>query len=276
MSRLRGPSAVRAVFDAARQDGRAALVAYLMAGYPDEETSVEAAASAIDAGADLLEIGIPFSDPVADGPVIAEAGRQVLASGGGFDSAVRCIAALRERGYQAPILAMSYINPLLAGGTSTTLGALASSGADGLIVPDLPTGEEPGLESLAADLDLALCFLVAPNTPATRIEAAIRASTGFLYVVPLFGVTGARDRLPTEALPLLKRIRRQVADRVPVGAGFGISRPEHVATLAPATDGIIVGSALVAALGDGGDAGPQRVRSLVASLATTTPAGSYR
>lgn len=270
MTRPRGPAAVRGAFDAAGRDGRAALIAYLMAGYPDEATSIAAAAAAIDSGADLLEIGVPFSDPVADGPVISEAGRHALASGGGLESAVGCISALRKRGYEAPILAMSYLNPLLAGGASTTLRALADAGADGLIVPDLPAGEEPGLERMAADLRLAMCFLVAPNTPPDRVEAAIRASTGFLYVVPLFGVTGARDRLPAEASHLLERIGAQAGGRVPVAAGFGISRPEHVAALSAATDGVIVGSALVATMRVRDDDHQRALGLLVASFAAAT------
>jgi tryptophan synthase alpha chain len=264
MTQARGRAAIRAAFDEALRHRRAALIAYLMAGYPDDETAVAAAERALEAGADLVEIGVPFSDPVADGPVIAEAGRIALDGGGGLESAIRTVAELRERGVSAPILAMSYLNPLVAHGDRRALGRLSQAGTDGLIVPDLPAGEEPGFEHLAAELDLALCFLVAPNTSALRLELAIGATTGFLYVVPLFGVTGARERLADAALPLLERVRVAADGRVPVAAGFGISRADQVAALATVADAVVVGSALVAALGEGG---PQRVGELVRDLA---------
>jgi tryptophan synthase alpha chain len=263
----RGPAAIRVAIDAANRDGRAALVAYLMAGYPDEGTAVTAAEYALAAGANLLEIGVPFSDPVADGPVIAEAGRRALEGGGGLDTAVRTVAELRARGATAPILAMSYLNPLVTRGDRRALAGLIEAGADGLIVPDLPAGEDPAFERLAADLGLAICFLVAPNTAPERLERAIGATTGFLYAVPLFGVTGVRERLADAALPLLTRVRTAAAGRVPVAAGFGISRADQVTALAGVADAVVVGSALVAALGDGG---PQRVGDLVRDLAAGT------
>ncbi|HLY35944.1 MAG TPA: tryptophan synthase subunit alpha [Candidatus Limnocylindria bacterium] len=262
-----GPAAISEAFAAVNRAGRAALVAYLMAGYPDEETAVAAAESALEAGADLLEVGVPFSDPVADGAVIAEAGRRALERDGGLDAAVRMVARLRARGASAPILAMSYLNPVVARGDRRTLLALVEAGADGLIVPDLPAGEDPAFERLAAHLGLAICFLVAPNTSAERLERAIGATTGFLYVVPLFGVTGVRNRLADAALPLLRRARAVANGRVPIAAGFGISRPEQVAALASVADAVVVGSALVAALGDGG---PQGVGELVRDLAAAT------
>lgn len=267
MSLPRGARRVRDAFAGADAGGRRALVAYVMAGYPDETTGLEAAAAALDAGADLLEIGVPFSDPVADGPVIAAAGHAAVMAGGGIDSVTQTVRHLRDRGREQPILAMGYLNPLLARGTRGTLHDLAAAGVDALIVPDLPAGEDRQLERTAADAGLGMAFLVTPNTSPARLERAIRASTAFLYVVPLYGVTGARDRVAETALPLLERIRATAAGRVPVAIGFGVSRPEHVAHLAPATDGIIVGSAIVSALNEGG---PEGVRSLVASLAGAT------
>ncbi|MDP9244587.1 MAG: tryptophan synthase subunit alpha, partial [Chloroflexota bacterium] len=214
--------------------------------------------------------GVPFSDPMADGPVIAEAGRVALAAGGGFDSAVRMLAALRSRGHAQPILAMSYLNPLLALGDGVGLQELTEAGADGLIVPDLPAGEMPRFERAAGACGLALSFLVAPNTSPVRLEAAIVASTGFVYVVPLYGVTGAREHVATGAVELLARIRAAAADRVPVAAGFGLSSAEQVRELGAVADGVIVGSALVAALRDGG---PAAVGQLVQRLAAGTHRG---
>lgn len=249
---MSGPRRIRQTFEAAAADGRTALIAYVLAGYPTEADGLAAAEAALAAGADILEIGVPFSDPLADGPTIADAGRVALAAGGGLPSAIRLVTTLRERGQDAPLLVMSYLNPLLAAGEHETLHALRKAGADGLIVPDLPAGASPRLERRAASLALAISFLVAPNTPPERVHQAIEASTGFLYVVPLFGVTGARDAVASGAHDLISSVRVRAAGRVPVAAGFGLSTPQQVAALAPAADGLIIGSALVAAMRDGG------------------------
>lgn len=267
MTAPRGARRIRASFRRAAAQGRTALVAYLVAGHPDGSGSLAAAEAALEGGADLLEIGIPFSDPVADGPVIAAAGRAAVATGGGVDSALRLAHELRDRGHDRPLLAMGYLNPIVARGRRRTLRQLAEAGIDGLIVPDLPAAEDRQFEREAADVALGMCFLVTPNTSPERLERAIRASTGFLYVVPLFGVTGARDEVAPTTLPLLERIRATVAGRLPIGVGFGVSRAEHVRELGRAADGIIVGSAIVAALAEGG---PQRVGVLVAELAHAT------
>jgi tryptophan synthase alpha chain len=262
-----GARRVREAFAAADAAGRRALVTYVMAGYPDDETALFACEQAMTNGADLLEIGVPFSDPVADGPVIAAAGHAAVAAGAGLDTVLRTVRALRQRGRTQPILAMGYLNPLLAHGVASTLRRLRDAGVDALIVPDLPAGEDPQLEREAADAGLGIAFLVTPNTSPARMERAIRASTAFLYVVPLYGVTGARDRVAETTRPLLERIRAVADGRLPVVVGFGVSRPEHVRELAPAADGIIVGSAIVAALDEGG---PAAVGSLVADLARAT------
>lgn len=267
MSLPAGARHVREAFAAADRDGRRALVAYVMAGYPDDETALFACEQAMTNGADLLEIGVPFSDPVADGPVVAAAGHAAVAAGAGFDTVLRTVRALRQRGRTQPILAMGYLNPLLAHGVAPTLHALRDAGVDALIVPDLPAGEDRQVEREAADAGLGIVFLVTPNTSPARVERALRASTAFLYVVPLYGVTGARDRVAETARPLLERIRAVAAGRLPVAVGFGVSRPEHVRQLVPAADGIIVGSAIVAALDEGG---PSAVGSLVADLARAT------
>ncbi|MDQ3349887.1 MAG: tryptophan synthase subunit alpha, partial [Acidobacteriota bacterium] len=159
------------------------------------------------------------------------------------------------------------LNPLLAAGEHETLHALRAAGADGLIVPDLPSGASPRLERLAAALGLAISFLVAPNTSAARIETAVKASTGFLYVVPLLGVTGARDAVASGAGELMASVRKRAAGRAPVAAGFGLSTAEQVTALAPAADGLIIGSALVAAMRDGG---APALGSLVRKLANAT------
>ena len=265
-----GADHIRATFAAAAADGRRALIAYILSGYPSEADALGAAEAALASGADLLEIGVPFSDPMADGPTIAEAGRISLAGGGGLRSAVALVGRLRERGHRQPLMVMSYLNPLVAAGEAATLRSLVEAGADGIIVPDLPAGADPHLERLAASCGLAISFLVAPNTPPGRVDAAIAASTGFVYVVPLFGVTGARDAVAGGARELLAAVRDRAASRAPVAAGFGLGTPEQVAELAPVADGLVVGSALVAALRDGG---PRRLGALVSSLAAATSVG---
>jgi tryptophan synthase alpha chain len=263
-----GPSRIRAAFAAARDEHRAAFIAYVVAGYPSVDDAVEVAEAALWGGADLLEIGIPFSDPMADGPVIAAASRAALAGGGGLQSAVDLAAALRARGAKQPIMAMSYLNPLLAHGTEEALAELAAAGVDGLIVPDLPVGEDPSFERAVASNGLGISFLVAPNTPSSRLEEAVASSTAFLYVVPLLGVTGAREDLANGAADLISRIRQAARRRAPVVAGFGISAASQVARLANVADGVVVGSALVRALDGptGNGKGAARVGALVHEL----------
>lgn len=267
MSPPEGGRRIRRAIADAGADGRTALVAYIMAGFPHETDALAAAEAALAAGADLLEVGVPFSDPMADGPTIADAGRVALANGGGFDGALRLVTALRDRGHDQPILLMSYLNPFVAAGERSALTACRAAGADGLILPDLPAGALPRLERCASSLDLALSFLVAPNTAPARLEAAIAASTGFLYVVPLLGVTGARDRLAAGAAELLASVRTRAAGRVPVAAGFGISRPDQLRELGAGADAVIIGSALVTAVRDGG---APAIGTLVRSLAGAT------
>jgi tryptophan synthase alpha chain len=201
--------------------------------------------------------------------VIAAAAHAAVASGAGIGTVLRTTRALRDRGCGIPILAMGYLNPIVARGVERTLGELAAAGVDALIVPDLPAGEDPRVERLVARAGLGIAFLVTPNSTDARLERAVASSTAFLYVVPLLGVTGARDRVAATAVPLLRRIRGTVAGRLPVAVGFGVSRPEHVRELAPAVDGIIVGSAVVAALDEDGPGG---VAALVGDLARAAAA----
>ncbi len=267
MSLPSGAARVRQAFAAAAAEDRRALVAYLMGGYPDPASSAEACAAALDAGAEILEIGVPFSDPVADGPVIAAVGHAAVAAGGGVETALETVRAIRAARHGHPIVAMGYLNPLVAHGVPRTLAEMRAAGVDALIVPDLPAGEDPDFERQVADAGLGIAFLVTPNSSTERLERAIRASTAFLYVVPLYGVTGVRERVAETTVPLLERIRAAVDGRLPVGVGFGISEPEHVRVLAPSVDGVIVGSAVVKAVMEGG---APAVSQLVGSLAAAT------
>ncbi len=194
-------------------EGRAAFIAYVLAGHRTADESPAVAAAALDGGADLLEIGVPFSDPVADGPVIAEAGRAAVRNGAGLHTAREVVHRLRAASHEQPLLLMTYRNPLRVAGDGI-LAELAADGVDGLIVPDLPAGEEPSFERAAAEAGLALTFLVAPNTSDERVEAIIGASTGFVYVIPRYGVTGSRESVAAvrqRCSPASARCRRSRA-----------------------------------------------------------------
>jgi tryptophan synthase alpha chain len=241
-------------FARARADGRAALIPYLVAGYPDAETSLRIALAAADAGADLLEVGLPYSDPLADGATLQRASGDALAAGATFAGSIRLIERIAAARPGLPIVPMAYANQVIGGGDgAATARRLAEAGASGIIVADLTPDEGGPFEAVARSAGLAVVYLVAPTTEPRR-RALIAARTGgFLYCVSLVGVTGARDRLPRTVGRLVREVR--AASPVPVGVGFGVSRPAHVRALVDAgADGVIVASALVDALGpDGGD-----------------------
>jgi tryptophan synthase alpha chain len=264
-----GAGRIRAGFEAARADGRIALVPYVVAGYPDPATSLRAGLAAIEAGADLLEVGLPFSDPLADGPTLQRASVAALRAGASFESALRLLEALARQNPTVPLVPMGYANQLLGGGQSLErIRRLAEAGASGLIVADLTPDEGAPFEAAARAAGLALVYLVAPTTPPERRRIIAGRSGGFLYCVSLVGVTGARTRLPGG----LRRLVRDVVgvSPVPVAVGFGVSRPGHVAAIAEAgADGVVVASALVDALGpDGRDVAA--MGRLVARLSAAT------
>lgn len=248
---MNGVARLRGIFTTARAERRAVLVCYLVAGFPDVEGSFEAASAMLDAGADVLEVGVPFSDPVADGPVIAAAARRSIQGGGGLASARELTRRLRDAGREAPLLLMTYRNPLLAAGAGFAP-RLAADGIDGLVVPDLPAGEDPAFEAAARSAGLAMVFLVAPNTPERRLRLVRRRTTGFIYVVPRYGVTGEGSSVP-DAIAMLRRVRSATGS-LPIAAGFGIATAGDVRRLAPHADALIVGTALVRAVGEGGAA----------------------
>lgn len=267
-----GAARVQAAFARARAAGRIAFVPYVVAGYPDPATSLRAGIAAVDAGADLLEIGLPFSDPLADGPTLQRAATVALRSGASFETALRLIEALATRFPALPLVPMGYANQLVGpGDPSHRIRRLAEAGASALVVADLTPDEGMPFEVAAAAAGLALVYLVAPTTPPERRRVIARRTGGFLYCVSLVGVTGARGRLP-------HGLRRLVADvvagsPVPVAVGFGVSRPSHVRGIAAAgADGVVVASALVDALGaDGRDVAA--MARLAGRLAAATQTG---
>ena len=238
---------------------RAALMPYLMGGYPDLDTSRACCAAAADSGADLIELGVPFSDPLADGPVVHAAATHALASG---ITPADVLAVCESVAARVPVMLMVYANVVLCEGLSAYVERAAAAGAAGLIVPDLPHDEAGELREACDARDLALVGLVAPNTATDRLRAIGEDARGFVYAVSLTGTTGERSALPPELPAMVERVR--AATSMPVAVGFGISTSEHASAVADLADGVIVGSRVVRAAGEEGAAG---VGDLVAELA---------
>ena len=249
-----GARRIAAAFRRAAGEGRVALIPYLVAGYPDAETSFRVALAAADAGADLLEVGLPYSDPLADGATLQRASQVALAAGATFAASIALLKRIAAARPNLPLVPMAYANQVIGGGDgAATARGLAAAGASGVIVADLTPDEGAPFEAVARDAGLAVVYLVAPTTePGRRARVAAR-SGGFLYCVSLVGVTGARTALPSSVGKLVREVK--AVSPVPVGVGFGVSRPAHVRAIARAgADGVIVASALVDALGrDGRD-----------------------
>lgn len=233
---------------------RAALMPYLMGGYPDLEESIAAGLAAADAGADLIELGIPFSDPLADGPVIHAAGTEALAAGATPHGVLRACERLAER---VPVVLMVYANIVMTAGVEAFALRAAAAGASGLIVPDLPHDEAGELRAACDAEGLALVPLVAPTTTGERIREIGADARGFVYTVSLTGTTGERAELPPGLADTVARVR--AATEVPVAVGFGISTPGHARAVAEVADGVIVGSRVVRAAGEGGAAAVGRL-----------------
>ena len=264
-----GARRIAAAFGHARSDGRAALIPYIVAGYPDAETSLAIALAAADAGADLLEVGLPYSDPLADGATLQRADGVALAAGATLDGSIELLRRIGAARPDLPLVPMAYANQIIGGGDGRAAATrLTEAGASGVIVADLTPDEGAPFEAVARDAGLAVVYLVAPTTePARRARIAARTG-GFLDCVSLVGVTGARASLPSTVGRLIRDVR--AVSPVPVAVGFGVSRPAHVRALVRAgADGVIVASALVDALGPGGRDVPGLGR-LVADLRAAT------
>lgn len=272
MSVTAGGDRIREAFAGAAREGRAALVPYVVAGYPDLETSYAAAIACIDAGADVLEVGLPYSDPLADGATLQRASSAALKAGATFDGSIALVRRIAESRSRVPLVPMCYANQVIGGGDGREAARrLADAGASGIIVADLTPDEGAPFEAVAAAAGLAVVYLVAPTTPKDRRRAIAERSGGFLYCVSLVGVTGARTSLPSHVARLVKDAK--AASPVPVAVGFGVSRPAHVRALAKAgADGVIVASALVDALGEDG----RNVAALAALVRSLRKAGAVR
>ncbi|MEN6480009.1 MAG: tryptophan synthase subunit alpha [Anaerolineales bacterium] len=240
---LHGIAAIEQAFAAAQAQGRPALLTYLTLGYPNPKASLTLVPALERGGVDLIELGVPFSDPIADGPVIQSASQTALQQGVTPASCLAQVRTLRAQGVTVPLVLMGYYNPILSYGPAAYVRDCAESGVDGLIVPDLPPEEAGELAPACRATGLALVYLVAPNTGVERMARLAAQTSGFLYVVLRLGITGEQTTLAEDVGTRLSTIK-QVA-HTPVAVGFGIARPEQVRALASQADGIIVGSAIV-------------------------------
>jgi tryptophan synthase alpha chain len=229
-------------FEKRRAEGRPAFVAFLTAGDPSLDRTVEAALELDRAGVDVLELGVPFSDPLADGPVIQRASERALARGVTLARVLEAVGRIRERS-ELPLLLFSYYNPLLQHGLERLARDAKAAGVDGVLVTDLPPEEADEWVAAARAAGLDTVFLASPTSPPERLRKVAEASRGFVYAISRTGVTGERQSLSEDARPLVARLHGLT--RVPVALGFGLSTPEQVREAAAVADGVVVGSALV-------------------------------
>jgi tryptophan synthase alpha chain len=259
-----GVERIAAAFREAREQDRAALMPYMMAGFPDRETSLAVADAYADSGADLVELGVPFSDPLADGPTIHAAATKALEAGTTLETALEICAAISGR---VPVVFMVYANMVLArGGVAEFAERVLAAGAAGAIVPDLPLEEAAPVREVFASAGLALVPLVAPTTPPGRRARICSVAEGFVYVVSTVGTTGERDEIPAQLAELVAAAKSEA--EVPVAVGFGIGTPAQAAQVGEVADGAIVGSRLVRAAGEAGS--PEAAADAVGSFLRET------
>ena len=228
------------------ENGECALICYVVAGYPDVKISQQVIDALVKGGADIIEIGIPFSDPIADGPTIQVASNRALAVGITPEKALQLARSVRKKYPGLPLLAMTYTNILVRPGIEKFMSRAKASGVDGFILPDMPVEEAGTYLAAASKLGLATVFLASPNTPQARLEKIIDNTSGFLYLVSVYGITGARKSFEDYTLNAIKNVKNSAARRVPVAVGFGISKPAHARFMIGAgADAVIVGSAII-------------------------------
>lgn len=258
---MTGVERIQAVFAQSRQEKRAAFMPYHAMGYPNRDDTLAIIEALAAEGADLFEIGIPHSDPLADGPTIQTATYSAITQGTTVKDCLAMVRELRADGVETPFCAMSYYNPIFAYGVERFVQDAVDAGVDGLIVPDLPPEEADELESACREAGLATVYLLAPTSTDARIKAVARRATGFIYLVSITGITGARAELPPDLAAFVQRVRRHTD--LPLAIGFGIGNGAQAAAVAAIADGVIVGSALVKAGQESVDA----ARALGAELA---------
>jgi tryptophan synthase alpha chain len=243
-------------FDALRKQSRTALVCYVTAGHPDVERSLTTLGALEEGGADIIELGVPFSDPIADGPIIQASSQQALEKGMTYDGALALIERARLK---VPVVLFSYLNPILAAGDDALTRA-ADAGASGILVTDIPVGADPVREQWLGNGPLAFIRLVAPTTPIERMAEIARHGSGFVYLISRLGVTGLQETTAVTLPETIKLLRS--ATKLPICVGFGISTPAQARSVGKLADGVVVGSALVRAAAEGPDAVLKLTRSL--------------
>lgn len=262
-------------FESLSRSGQLGLVAYVTAGDPSLDASERIVLAAAEAGADVIELGVPFSDPVADGPTIQRASERALRSGTTLAGVLNLVRRLRSR-TQVPLVLFSYFNPILQMGIEKFADAAASTGADGVLATDLTLEESEEYRKVLRSRGLDTIFLAAPTSTDARLKLIADVSSGFLYLISRTGVTGARESLPEELPGLVRRIRKFTS--LPIAVGFGISLPTHVTVLGGIADAAVVGSAIVAEIEKAGspDAAAKAVSDLVARLKGAARSGVSR
>ena len=264
-------SRIATTFSTLRANGETALIPFFTAGDPDLDLTADLVRAAVDAGADAIELGVPFSDPMADGPVLQRAAGRALVGGTTLTGILGLVSELR-RDVTVPIILFGYYNPFFRYGVEAIARDAAAAGADGFLCVDLPPEEAGPLRTASQASGLDLIYLLAPTTPASRVRMIARHASGFLYFVSVLGVTGGRSDLPHELPGLVKRVR--ALTDLPVGVGFGVQRPDQAAWIAGFADAVIVGSAIAALVEDGDRASaPARIGGFVRHLRAATRDG---
>jgi len=245
-----GLDLIAQTFARSRAEKRATFMPFFTIGFPDLPTSIAAIEALVAAGADAIEVGVPFSDPLAEGPTIQHSSQIALGNGIRLTDCIEAVRTLRSRGVMVPLMLMGYINPMLTYGLERYTRDAADAGASGFIVPDLPPEEAEELAAYCTANGLALIPLLAPTSTPDRIRQVLAGARGYVYLVSVTGVTGTRDTLPADLADYVRRVRALTT--LPIAVGFGISQPQHAKAVAALADGVIVGSAMIRAMETGG------------------------
>lgn len=237
---------IEARFSALARKEERALICYVVAGYPDPKTTEKVVDALVAGGTDIIELGIPFSDPIADGPTIQQASHSALEMGITPEKAFTIAKNIRKKHPDLPLLAMTYSNILVRAGVEKFMDRAKSAGMDGFILPDMPVEEAGHYLKSARERNLVTVFLASPNTSEQRLKEIVESSTGFMYLVSVYGITGTRKKFESYTVEAIKRAKQAAAGRIPIGVGFGISKPEHARLMIGAgADAVIVGSAII-------------------------------
>lgn len=261
-------SRIAETFVRVKSENRAALMPYITIGYPTKEAADALVPLLVESGADMLELGVPFSDPLADGATVQAATQQALANGVTLRYCLDTVKGLRKAGIQIPFAFMGYYNPIYQMGIERFAAAAQEAGVDGVIVPDLPPEEAVMLDQALAAQGIDYIYLLAPTSDSARIRLVAERARGFIYMVSLTGVTGARSELPAELPAFIARVREATQGRIPLAVGFGISTPDAARQVGALADGVIVGSALVKRISDPATMETE-ARTFVSSLAAS-------